>query len=186
MPSLSHFIPRKETWCVYYKRLGRPKGQVLIWRKMSDLLLLVWEIMLQNFIVLCKGVMLKRKIFGQRFSHIIKLLGLNVQSLAFFLNFMIFIGVSNRSIGNVTAEIESWASLIHFSNLHSWLENVGGRWWMHAGTPCWRVLTSALLHKLLTVSVDKSKISILNLQKNISLVYYTFHYLSFAKRLRSW
>jgi hypothetical protein len=75
--------------------------------------------MLQNFIVLCKGVMLKRKIFGQRFSHIIKLLGLNVQSLAFFLNFMIFIGVSNRSIGNVTAEIESWASLIHFSNLHS-------------------------------------------------------------------
>lgn len=170
MPCLSHFIPRKETWCVSYKRLGRPKGQVLIWRKMSDLLLLVWEIMLQNFIVLCNGVMLKRKILRWRFSHIIKLLGLNVQSLAFFLNFMIIIGVSNRSIRNITAGIESWASLIHFSNLHSWLENVGGRWWMHAATPCCWVLTSACINLLilLTVSVDKSKISILNLQKNIS------------------
>jgi hypothetical protein len=66
--------------------------------------------MLQNFIVLCKGVMLKRKILGWGFSHIIKLLGVNVQSLAFFLNFTLIICVSNRSIGNLTAGIESWAS----------------------------------------------------------------------------
>jgi len=41
MPCFSHFIPRKETWYVSYKRLGGPQGQVLIGRKMSDLLLLV-------------------------------------------------------------------------------------------------------------------------------------------------
>jgi hypothetical protein len=58
--------------------------------------------MLQNFIVLCKGVMLKKKILARGFSHIIKLLGVNVQSLEFFLNFMSITSVSKRSIGNVT------------------------------------------------------------------------------------
>jgi len=42
-----------------------------------------------------------------------------MQSLEFFLNYVNITGVSNRSIGNVTAGIESWASLIHFLNLRS-------------------------------------------------------------------
>jgi hypothetical protein len=72
--------------------------------------------MLQNFIMLYKDIILKRKLWWG-FSHIIKLLGVNVQSLQFFLNFMGIIGVSNRGIWNLTVGTESWAILIYFSNL---------------------------------------------------------------------